>query len=52
MDKKFSFVYLEYNINRQQWDLKNQQVRKFHGNYLHLNNFLLRELSEANDSAI
>ena len=35
-----------------QWDEKNQRVKKSHPNATQLNNFLLNELAKANDKAL
>jgi integrase/recombinase XerD len=51
-DRKSSFIYLGYRIAESDWDKAVQRIRKSHPNSVRLNNFLLKKLSEANDSAL
>jgi integrase/recombinase XerD len=51
-DRKSSYIYLEHSIKPEQWDKKNQQVKKSHPNSVRLNNYLIKKLSEANDIAL
>src|SRR5687768_2702540 len=51
-DRKTSFVYLGHYIKQDQWDAKEQRVRKNHPNATRLNNFLLKKLADATDKSI
>jgi integrase/recombinase XerD len=51
-DRKSSFIYLEYSIKEKDWDAKEQRVKKSHPNSTRLNNFLLKKLSDATNSAL
>lgn len=51
-DRKSSYIYLDYRIAESDWDKASQRVKKSHPNSTRLNNFLLKKLSEATDSAL
>lgn len=51
-DRKSSFIFLGHHLAEDQWDEKNQRVRKSHPNSTRLNNFILKKLAEINDTAI
>ncbi|MFT3932177.1 MAG: site-specific integrase [Chitinophagaceae bacterium] len=51
-DRKSSFVSLGYYLKESEWDKGSQRVKKSHPNSVRLNNFLIKKLSEANDSAL
>lgn len=51
-DRKTSYIYLEYRIAESDWDKAAQRVKKSNPNHARLNNFLLKKLAEANDSAL
>lgn len=51
-DRKTSFIYLGYSIPEKDWDEINQRVKKSNPNSARLNNYILKKLSEANDSAL
>lgn len=51
-DRKSSYIYLGHNLNESDWDKDGQRVKKSHPNSVRLNNYLLKKLSEANDSAL
>jgi integrase/recombinase XerD len=51
-DRKSSFIYLDYSIREDEWDAVKQRVKKSHANSTRLNNYLLKKLSEATDSAL
>lgn len=51
-DRKTSFIYLGYSIPEKDWDEVNQRVKKSNPNSARLNNYILKKLSEANDSAL
>lgn len=51
-DRKSSYIYLDYRIAESDWDKDSQRVKKSHPNSVRLNNYLLKKLSEANDSAL
>lgn len=46
-DRKSSYVYLNYSIKEQDWDGKNQKVKKSHPNSTRLNNFIATKVAEA-----
>ncbi|HRF76733.1 MAG TPA: site-specific integrase [Chitinophagales bacterium] len=46
-DRKSSYIYLEYSIKEDDWDVKNQRVKKSHPNSTRLNNFLATKVAEA-----
>lgn len=51
-DRKSSFVSLGYYLKESDWDKASQRVKKSHPNSTRLNNFLIKKLSEATDSAL
>ncbi|HVZ37875.1 MAG TPA: site-specific integrase [Candidatus Kapabacteria bacterium] len=51
-DRKASFIHLGYHLSETAWDAATQRVRKTHPNAARLNNFLMKKLSEANDTAL
>jgi site-specific recombinase XerD len=46
-DRKSSYVYLEYSVREDEWDRKNQRVKKSHPNSKRLNNYLVTKVAEA-----
>ena len=46
-DRKSSYIYLEYSIKEDDWDVKNQRVKKSHPNSTRLNNYLATKVAEA-----
>lgn len=51
-DRKSSYIYLNHSIKKEEWDKTSQRVKKSHPNHVRLNNFLLKKLSEANNTSI
>lgn len=51
-DRKSSFIHLGQNIKLTDWDQVNQRIKKSHPNSVRLNNYLIKKLSEANDSLL
>ena len=51
-DRKTSFIHLGYSLNEKDWDANTQRVKRSHLNHVRLNNFIIKKLSEANDSAL
>lgn len=51
-DRKTSFVHVGYSVREQDWDANKQSVKRTHPNSVRLNNFLLKKLSEANDTSL
>lgn len=49
---KSTFVYTEYSLLPEQWDDKNQRVKKTHPNSVRLNHLIAKRISEAGDKAI
>jgi len=51
-DKKTSYIGLEHSIHEKDWDAKTQRVKRSHLNATRLNNFIIKRLSEATNSAL
>src|SRR6185312_9464380 len=51
-NRKSSYIYLEYSVHPDHWNAEEQRVKKSHPNSARLNNFLLKKLAEANNSAL
>jgi integrase/recombinase XerD len=51
-DRKTSFIYLGYSVNEKDWDTSLQRVKKSHPNHARLNNYIIKKLAEANDTAL
>lgn len=51
-DRKPSYIYLGYYINKSDWDEVNRKVRKSHPNSIRLNSLILKKLAEANDTLL
>lgn len=51
-DRKSSYDYLGYAIKESDWDKAAQRVRKSHPNSTRLNNFILKKLADATNSAL
>src|SRR5687767_1574771 len=51
-DRKTNFVHLGYSVKMDQWDAVAQRVKKSYPNHVRLNNFLIKKLSEATDTAL
>lgn len=49
-DKKYSLVFLGYTIKKEQWDIKNRCVKRNHPNYKRLNAYIIKRISEVNNS--
>ncbi|MBE7172499.1 MAG: site-specific integrase [Williamsia sp.] len=50
--KKSSYVYLDFSLRPEQWDEVNHRVKKSHPNSVRLNNYIVKKLSEATDTAL
>jgi integrase len=50
-DGRSTFVYTEYSLLKEQWDDKNQRVKK-HPNSVRLNHLIAKRIAEAGDKAI
>ncbi len=50
--KKSSYVYLDFSLKPEQWDKVNHRVKKSHPNSVRLNNYIVKKLSEATDTAL
>lgn len=51
-DRKTNFIHLGYSVKTDQWDAVAQRVKKSYPNHVRLNNFLIKKLSEATDTAL
>lgn len=51
-DRKTTFVYTGYYLDKKHWDEKNKRVKKSHPTSTRLNNLLLKKLSEASKTVI
>jgi len=51
-DRKSSYIYLDYSIRATDWDAPSQRVKKSYSNCTRLNNYLMKKLSEATNSAL
>lgn len=51
-NRKQHYIYLDYRIALEHWDQETQWIKKSCPNYKRLDNFLLKKLSEATDSAL
>ena len=51
-DRKPSYMYVGHYIEKDQWDEKNNKVKKSHPNSVRLNNLISKKLSEANDKLL
>lgn len=51
-NRKQHYIYLEYRVSLNDWDKQTQWIKKSCPNYKRLDNFLLKKLSEAKDSAL
>jgi len=51
-DRKSSYIYLDYSIKPIDWDVAGQRVKKSYPNCTRLNNYLVKKLSEATNSAL
>lgn len=51
-DRRTSFIHLGKYVKDTEWDAVTQTVKKTHPNSKRLNNFLIKKLSEATDSAL
>jgi integrase len=51
-DRKSSYVYLGYHILEKDWDETKQRVKKTHPNATRFNNFIIKKLAEATDTAV
>lgn len=51
-DRKSSYIYLGHSIRESEWEKNEQRVKKSHPNSTRLNNFILKKLADANNSAI
>lgn len=51
-DRKSSYIYLGHSVKDTDWDKDEQRVKKSHPNSVRLNNFILKKLSEATNSAL
>lgn len=51
-DRKTSFVYLGYSIKESDWDEASQRVKKSQPNSARLNNYIIKKLAEANNTAL
>jgi integrase/recombinase XerD len=51
-DRRTSFIHTGYSIKEKDWDNGSQRVKKSHTNSTRLNNFLIKKLSDANNSSL
>lgn len=51
-DRKTNFIHLGYSLKTEEWDAQAQRVRRNHANHVRLNNFIIKKLSEATDTAL
>ena len=51
-DRKSRYIYTGKYVHEKHWDKSNCKVKKSHPNSTRLNNYLLKKLSEANDSVL
>ncbi len=51
-NRKSSFIYVGFDIDKIHWDENNQRVKKTHPNSTRLNNLLFKKLAEANDTSL
>jgi site-specific recombinase XerD len=51
-DRKTTFVYTGYYLDKKHWDETNRKVKKSHSNSTRLNNLLLKKISEASNTSI
>lgn len=51
-NRKSNYIYFDYRIDESDWDKASQRVKKSHPNHVRLNNFLLKKLAEANNTAL
>jgi integrase/recombinase XerD len=51
-DRRTSFIHTGYSIKEKDWDSGSQRVKKSHTNSTRLNNFLIKKLSDANNSSL
>ena len=51
-NRKSSIISTGYYCKDKDWDALTQRVKKSHPNYVRLNNFLIKKLSEATDNAL
>ena len=51
-DRKPSYIYTGQYIEEKYWDEKNRKVKKSHSNSAWLNNFIAKQLAEANDKLL
>lgn len=51
-DRKSSYIYLGYAIKESDWDKEAMRVKKSHPNSTRLNNFILKKLADATNSAL
>lgn len=51
-DRRTSFIHLGYHVNSNEWDDKEQRIKKNHPNATRLNNYLIKKLAEATDKSL
>ena len=51
-DRKTSFIHTGYYLLADDWDAQAQRVKKQHTNHARLNNYLIKKLSEATNTAL
>lgn len=51
-DRKTSFIHIGQHVKMEEWDASAQRVKKNHPNATRLNNFLMKKLSEANNTTL
>lgn len=51
-NRKASLIHVGHSVKFDDWDAKNQRVKKSHPNSVRLNNLLLKKVAEANDKLI
>lgn len=51
-DRKSSFLYTGYKVKEAEWDASTQRVKKSHQNSGRLNNYLIKKLAEATNTAL
>lgn len=51
-DRKSSFIYTGYKVRESEWDADTQRIKKSHKNSARLNNYLIKKLADATNTAL